>query len=173
MSIAVIVPSMGRRSLGDTVASVIPQLTVEDQLIVEIDWPLSGEFGNYARDIAALKARTTHLWFLDDDDVAEPGALVAMRAAIQEDPTCAWFFRVKCGGGVVWKEERLRSDGQSGQCYLVPKKTGPEWNAKSCPSWTSKPNQHDFQWAEQLQATFGFKWNKAIVADLGVGVRPK
>lgn len=171
MSIAVIVPSIGRPSLGATVASVVPQLTHEDQLIVEVDWPLSGDFGNYARDLAADRSRTTHLWFLDDDDVALPGAMDAMRAAILEDPTCAWFFKVKCGGGVVWKEERLRSDGQSGQCYLVPKKAGPEWNAKRFPGWTSRPMQHDYQLAEQLQAIFGFKWNKAIVADLGVGVR--
>lgn len=163
MSVAVIIPSFGRPNLGETVSSVFHQLDPEDQIIVEMDWPLSGHFGNYARERGALRAKTTHLWFLDDDDVALPKALDAMRAAIAEDPNCAWFFKVRTGFGEVWKEgERLRSDGQSGQCYLIP-------NVEKRPLWTTRDYLTDYALAELLMDRFGFKWNEAVVADLGVG----
>lgn len=170
MSIAVIIPSIGRPHLGKTIQSVMPQLEEEDQLIVEIDWPNTGHFGNYARDLAASRSRTTHLWFLDDDDLAMPGALHMMRRAIEKDPYCAWFFKIHHFGYHTWKEEGLIDmQNQSGQCYLVPKKSGPEWNAKQWPGWSTIPKQTDFQFGQRLHETFGFKWSEAVIADVGVG----
>jgi hypothetical protein len=156
VSIAVIIPAMGRKSLGDAVFSVVGQLTNEDQLIVEMDWPLTLDYGNQARDIGASKAKTSHVWFLDDDDIAVPGALDAMRAAIQEDPITGWVFRVECGGRVLPDLERVQYSAGC-QCYLVP---------NPAPQWTG---QSDSSWANGIHSRIGLKWSKAVIAQLGVG----
>jgi hypothetical protein len=156
VSIAVVIPAMGRKSLGDAVASIVPQLMFEDQLIIEMDWPLSLDFGNRARDVGASKAQTTHIWFLDDDDIALPGALGAMRGAIEEDPLTGWVFQVDCAGAILPNEERIQYSGGC-QCYLVPK-PAPEWTGQS-----------DLSWANQVNSRVGLKWKKVVIAKLGVG----
>jgi hypothetical protein len=147
---------MGRQSLGEAVASVVPQLTNEDQLIIEMDWPLTMDYGNRARDLGAAKARTTHVWFLDDDDVALPGALDAMREAIMEDPSTGWVFQVQAGGAILPREERIQYSAGC-QCYLVPA-PAPQWVGRS-----------DLSWANGINSQIGLKWRKAVVASLGVG----
>lgn len=153
---------MGRRHLGDTVASVVPQLAHEDRLIIEMDWPLTMDFGNRARDRGAAMAQTTHIWFLDDDDIAMPGALDAMRAAIEEDPLTGWVFQVEAGGLILPEVKTLPlrnavQDAGGCQCYLVPN-PAPHWNG-----------YNDMEWASQINSRIGLKWIKTVVARLGVG----
>jgi glycosyl transferase family 2 len=147
---------MGRKSLGEAVSSVVGQLTNEDQLIIEMDWPLTMDYGNRARDVGAAKARTTHIWFLDDDDVALPGALDSMREAIEEDPLTGWVFQVQAGGAILPREQRIQYSAGC-QCYLVPA-PAPQWVGRS-----------DLSWANGINSQIGLKWRKAVVASLGVG----
>lgn len=156
MSIAIVIPAMGRRHLGDTVASVVPQLSPEDQLIIEMDWPLTLDFGNRARDLGAAKAKTSHIWFLDDDDIALPGALEAMRAVIDDDPKTGWVFQVEAGGRTLPDKEALQYSGGC-QCYLVP---------NQIPRWAGRT---DLEWASIIQEAHGFKWRNTVIARLGIG----
>jgi hypothetical protein len=156
VSIAVVIPAMGRRSLGDAVFSVVGQLQSEDQLIIEMDWPLTLDFGDRARDLGAAKAKTSHIWYLDDDDIALPWALDAMREAIKEDPLTGWVFRVEAGGAILpYKEQIQYSAGV--QCYLVPNPTIP------------RTGNTDSSWAHRIHSQVGLKWNQAVIAKLGVG----
>lgn len=156
MGVAVIIPAMGRRHLGETVASVVSQLTSEDQLIIEMDWPLTWDYGNQARDTGAARAKASHLWFLDDDDIALPGALQSMREAIMEDPLTGWVFQVEAGGSIFPESERLQYSGGC-QCYVVPN-PAPKWSGSS-----------DLRWAQQVDGTSGLKWKRTVIARLGVG----
>jgi len=156
MSIAVIIPAMGRRSLGDAVFSLVGQLSEEDQLIIEMDWPLTWDYGNRARDMGAAKAKTSHIWFLDDDDIALPGALDAMRGAIAEDPLTGWVFQVETGGAILPVEPRIQYSAGC-QCYLVPN-PAPQWSGQS-----------DSSWANGIHSRIGLKWRKVAIARLGVG----
>lgn len=156
MSVAVIIPAMGRRSLGDAVFSVVGQLTNEDQLIIEMDWPLTWDYGDQARDIGAAKAQTSHIWFLDDDDIALPGALDAMRQAIEEDHQTGWVFQVEAGGRTLPEEEKIQYSAGC-QCYLVPNPA-----PRRC-------GLNDSSWGHQIASRNGLKWRKVPVARLGVG----
>jgi hypothetical protein len=147
---------MGRRSLGDAVFSVVGQLTDEDQLIIEMDWPLTWDYGERARDIGASKAKTSHIWFLDDDDIALPGALDAMREAIGEDPLTGWVFQVEAGGLILPDEPKIQYSAGC-QCYLVP---------NPAPQRTGAT---DSSWGHQVNSISGLKWRRAVVARLGVG----
>lgn len=147
---------MGRRSLGEAVFSVVGQLTDEDQLIIEMDWPLTLDYGNRVRDLGAAKSRTSHVWFLDDDDLALPGALDAMRAAIEKDASTGWVFRVESGGRILPDHEQIKYSAGC-QCYVVP---------NPAPPWTG---QTDSSWAHGINARIGLKWSEAIIAKLGVG----
>lgn len=156
MSIAVVIPAMGRAHLGATVASVVPQLTKEDQLIIEMDWPLTWDYGNRARDIGAARAKTSHIWFLDDDDLALPGALEAMRQAIEEDPSTGWVFQVEAGGSILPARERVHESAGC-QCYLVPNPAPP------------REGYSDLDWYCAVESSTGIKWKKTPIASLGVG----
>ena len=107
--ITVIVPTIGRASLTDTLASFADDLTTVDAVVVMNDgknldtqktverfanlFPLPdwiyqyegiplGDWGHPLRNIALdLFVETSHIWTLDDDDVAAPGALDALRSS--------------------------------------------------------------------------------------------
>jgi hypothetical protein len=121
--ITVIIPTIGRDTLSRAVFSVTDQLTAADTIIVIADgealeaWNLArdfdltntdftfhylqqqqqGHFGHPARNhVLDDHIKTGHVWTLDDDDEAAPGALDAMRKHM-EDP---WtIFKMHYGAG--------------------------------------------------------------------------
>ena len=123
--LSVIVPTVGRRTLGRTLRSVIPQLAQSDELIVIADGPealqaasgivrrlngrcrlhateaRTGSWGNAQRDLGMVLATGTHLTFMDDDDIYAPGALDAIRKAVTLDSEAVHVFGMRTWNGEV------------------------------------------------------------------------
>jgi len=149
MSISVIVPTIGRDTLVNTIMSILPQLTNEDELIISADGLRglddvkalhhriryiessdTGRYGNKARDRAMFVAKGTHLAFCDDDDIMTRTALSSMRRAIYGDPECLWLFRMiygeKCPPGashgqILWKERKVELCNVGTPMLLMPR----------------------------------------------------
>lgn len=134
--ITVIVPTIGRDTLHKTIQSVAPQLRESDALVVVsegenknvrqivkafsdhyqgFDWGYAYEFGqnwghgnrNYILD---NHVHTSHVWTIDDDDVATPDAIEAMRAHM-DDPWTVFKMRFEEGhfasGLTIWRAPRI------------------------------------------------------------------
>lgn len=134
--ITVIIPTLGRETLGATLKSLASQLNPEDACVVvsegpnqdvknlvthaanlypEVDWTYTMEYGgcwghpnrNYVMD---NHVHTSHVWTLDDDDVAAESALKSLRAHMDDPWTI--FRMIFCEGhfanGVTcWREKQL------------------------------------------------------------------
>ena len=123
VTISVIVPTRGRRSLRGTLASVVRQLEPGDEVLVR--WSRDEDFGNSARQSLIERARGTHLAFIDDDDQFADDALATMRRAAAENPGRIVVFRMRyLDGQVLWREPVLRERNVSSQMFLVPNVPG-------------------------------------------------
>ena len=89
----VIIPTVGRATLRQTLASVAPQLRNGDA--VHVLRNNDGDYGNRARNDAIARAITSHLCFLDDDDEWLRDALDDMRAFADEYPDRVGVFRAR------------------------------------------------------------------------------
>lgn len=121
--LSIIVPTIGRPTLRQTLRSIESQLEDGDELILVHDHevePILGR-GNAERREGMRRATGTHLAFMDDDDIYTPGALDLMREhADLERPV---IFRADVShlrGGVIWHEPVLRYTNVSTQMFLVP-----------------------------------------------------
>lgn len=121
--ITVIVPTIGRPSLSQTLGSFADDLRATDAVIVmddgqhegaswlvqqyaslypEPDWSYirassHGSWGHPLRNEAIdCYVETTHIWTIDDDDIAADGAIEAMRARMDDPWT---LFRMTFGQG--------------------------------------------------------------------------
>ena len=88
---SVVVPTIGRPTLVDALASIARQLEPGDELLVVCD--ASGDWGDSARNSCIARANGTHLVFLDDDDEYLPGALASMRDFARSHPGCIGVFK--------------------------------------------------------------------------------
>lgn len=144
VTLSVIVPTLGRPTLGRALDSIVGQLDERDELLVvadsagdrraaraEADWrqgrylerphdPLLG-VGNAQRQAGIAAARGSHLCFLDDDDVYLPGALALFRSAAGDLPA---VFRVELYNRLCWAEPVLRRDNVSGIALVVANRAG-------------------------------------------------
>jgi len=155
MSISVIIPTIGRPTLQRTIDSIKDQLEPGDEILIEFDFPPHRDDGNWCRDRMIQRAAGTHLWFMDDDDAALPGALSAFRRRIEEDPSCAWMFRIWLCGELSWKVNRITPGNQQGQCILVPRGASTPWSNGDGPSDWHYINRvrADIKWADDIIAT--------------------
>lgn len=125
MSLSIVMPTCGRRSLAAAVESVTSQLEPGDELIVIGDrllrdaeavaaradahtdgkvvyseWSAADSvFGNAQRDFGIGFALGSHLCFLDDDDVYVDGALTLIRRVTAELRDAVLVFRARWGAG--------------------------------------------------------------------------
>jgi len=113
---SVIVPTVGRRTLSHTLASVAAQLEAGDELLVFCN--TDGDFGNAARNSGIERARGSHLVFLDDDDEWLPGALARMRRFADANPGRVGIFRFRSEFGELPVTADLRTAGSP--TYVVP-----------------------------------------------------
>ena len=132
--LSVVIPTLGRESLADTLESCADA----DEIIVVLDTargatefpcelPLNatwakGKFGvtggHAGRVFGISRATGTHLAFMDDDDVYTPGAIDLMRATACERPV---IFRMDhYAHGILWSDAALRFGNVSTQMYVVP-----------------------------------------------------
>lgn len=147
-SLAVIVPTVGRPTLRDTLAS-IGELEPGDQVIVaadgvqlsaraalnhyrqdglyylEIKGPPSS-YGNLQRDAGMAAAKADWLLFMDDDDEYVPGALATVRHTVEQQPGRPHIFRARWGAGhhasgvTLWKERELTAGNIATPMVVLP-----------------------------------------------------
>jgi glycosyltransferase involved in cell wall biosynthesis len=123
VTLSVIIPTRGRRSLRATLDSVVGQLEPGDEILVRCS--LDEDFGNSARQSLVERARGTHLVFVDDDDQLATGALTVMRDAAQEHPGRVVVFRMKyLDGRTLWSEPVVRERNVGAPMLLVPNVPG-------------------------------------------------
>jgi len=119
VTFSVIVPTVGRRSLRGTLASIAAQIEPGDEILVACN--RDGDFGNSARQTMVERARGTHLLFIDDDDQFAVGAFSAMRDFARNNPGRVGIFRMRTlSGRVLWEEPVLRRGNVSTQMFCVP-----------------------------------------------------
>ncbi len=137
VSITVIVPTVGRDTLRDTLDSIVPQLTTADEVIVAADgygawekavaiWPgtverpQTGDWGNQHRDWAMTVAKGRMLMFCDDDDTFHPDALQTVRRRTGRHRTRLHLFRMTCRDGILWGDATVRSCNVGTPMFVVP-----------------------------------------------------
>lgn len=141
-TVTVVVPTLGRSSLARSLRSC----SEADEIIVIADEtgdveharaasaPFTRRFftaphglgqGYAQREIGMLYATSTHLAFLDDDDIFLPDALDTMRVAATTVPV---IFRMNHPLlGVVWREPQLVFGNVGTPMLLVPNRNVGRW----------------------------------------------
>lgn len=129
---SVVVPTLGRRTLARTLASVASQIEPGDEIIVECSD--ENDVGNSGRQRGVEAATSSHLLFCDDDDVFLPGALAVMRRFAGEHPTAIGIFRRRFNTGPPqWLEPVLRPGNVQNMGFVIPNVRGKlgEWGPTS------------------------------------------
>lgn len=189
MGLSIVVPTVARPSLPDTLMSIAPQLTEDDQVVVMVDgdhpevtdlvngfralyrgaWMsveshTHGSWGHAATNQAFENWTTgTHWARMDDDDIYLPGALDVMREAACSLPVvfrARWGSAHPASGVVLWQNKEIRVGS-----IATPMIVAPASKARYSLEYTG-----DFDYALALQAIFGqFIWRDEIICE----VRPK
>jgi len=60
-------------------------------------------WGHATRNECIARASGSHLWFMDDDDVATDDALTSIRAAVSARPGSVHVFRMKTSREILWR----------------------------------------------------------------------
>jgi hypothetical protein len=136
--LSVVIPTLGRPSLADTLASCADA----DEIVVVLDTargtvelpcPLppnavfaEGSFGvtgGHAGRVHGIGLATgTHLAFMDDDDIYLPDAIDLMRTHACDRPV---IFRMDhYNHGILWRDRTLEFGNVSTQMYVVPNDPG-------------------------------------------------
>lgn len=118
-TLSVVIASCGRPSLVSTINSIIAQ-DCEAEVLIDINHDIP--WGNAARQRTMLRARGSHLMWMDDDDRYAPGAFKAISAAVGADPARIHMFRMARPEGLddIWREPVLEEGNVSGQMIVVP-----------------------------------------------------
>ena len=157
-SISFVIPSMNRKTLHDTIASI--ELWPEDELLVEFDIPPSGRWGNDQRNNAMLRAKGDYLAFIDDDDIYVLGHRRMMQKAMIDNPGCLNLFKMQYpNGDILWATPQKVPGNISTAMILIPNKP------KLLYHWKDGRNMADFIFVDHwLGETV---WRDEIVALLG------
>ncbi len=146
-ALTIVVPTIGRDSLENTLDSIKSQMHQFDQVFVVADgkFPHSrklvstygvqfgyfdlpagphNDWGARARNYGLSMAKKAYVCFMDDDDEYLPGAFQAIRAAIHEFPGNPFMFRMLHGGQIIWKNKEIEIGNVSSQMIVVPNDQG-------------------------------------------------
>jgi len=180
-SLSIVIPTLGRSSLERTLESCAGA----DEIIIAFDHsrgtyklPLKelppntrciegswGVTGGHAGRVAGIELATgTHLAFMDDDDVYNPGAIELMREAACERPV---IFRMShYMHGVLWRGQTVEFGNVSTQMYVVP--NDPErlgsWSPHM-PGWKEPGGDYTFI-AECVENMGEPVWRKEITSTI-------
>ena len=138
ITLSIIIPTQGRPTLLRTLESLTPQLEDGDEiLIMRRD---NVPYGNATRDEAIPRCLGSHLWWIDDDDIATPNALQIIRDGVSGSPGQTHVFRMQYGGGnVLWGEKSYSCGNIGGAMMVVPNVPGKlgTWvhEGVSCGDW--------------------------------------
>jgi hypothetical protein len=125
-TISYIIPTIGRESLKETLASIH---TFEgDEILVIRHNPPSGHWGNAERQDGLDRAKCDYVAFIDDDDRYVPRHREIQIRAILENPGKPLIFKIQypCGR-VIWnpsnirgRPPRIKNGNVSSQMFLFP-----------------------------------------------------
>jgi hypothetical protein len=119
VTLSVIVPTSGRRTLPKALAAVSAQLRPGDEILVSCNRDM--DYGARARNDLMARAKGTHLLFLDDDDEYVPGALDAFRSWAAANPGRIGIFREQLVDGTLhWKTPDFRIGNVGTVIFCVP-----------------------------------------------------
>lgn len=140
MTLSIITPTLGRSTLLRVIEEAERQLDKNDQHFVVLD-VLNGNCakarsqvygrrvlymehanersrsGAAQRDMAMRWARGDYLWFVDDDDIIEPGAVQAIKLACEEQPGVPHFFPMERTG--IWLDHVSWEQGMMGGSQII------------------------------------------------------
>lgn len=118
-TISFIIPTIGRKSLKRTLASI--EKWEGDEIWVIQHTPPSGTWGNAERKDGIAKSTCDYIAFIDDDDYYIRGHRAIMEAALKESPGKPILFKVKFPSGkILWERKEIVPGNVSGQMMLVP-----------------------------------------------------
>jgi glycosyltransferase involved in cell wall biosynthesis len=185
MRLTVITPTIGRQSLMYTLLSVALQLEPGDEHIVIGDgvqpeaWtmckafgatyrdgPLSRNYGNTQRDVAAAIATGEYLMYCDDDDTFTPDALALVREAVTVEPGIPHLFRMRHPTfNLLWQRPALVPGNVGTPMFVVP-------NDSRLALWNdSHPDAYgaDYRFIARTVANHGGRcgWQEGIVCNVG------
>lgn len=183
--LTIAIPTLGRPTLEATLHSLAGQLTADDELIIVADpagdparaaeildaelVPGAARFeviagdddwGHAQRNWAIDHAAGDYIWALADDDIAEPGAVEALRAATNAG---GWhLFQVESRGELGdWRipdDKIIRETNVDAECILAPRDAAARWGSRY---------QGDLDYALDLLAELGEpSWHDTVVARL-------
>lgn len=146
IALSIIIPTIGRRTLRRTLRTIEEQETFDDdvEVLVVGDGPRPAARAQFEREAAGhpswvylehgprpgwghaqrmaglAQARGRYVMFINDDDGYAPGALAAIRRAMDEHPGRVVIFKMDRIGILYWRRPVLRQGDVSVQMYLVP-----------------------------------------------------
>lgn len=131
-ALSIIIPTIGRPTLCNTLASLRGQLQPQDEVLIEFDEPRTGNWGERPRDKAIRRALGTHLMFMDDDDTFTPNALEIVRKYVSALPDSLHLFQaVWHNNGAPGRVRHDKHEFSGGQCptptIVVPRTVAPRW----------------------------------------------
>ena len=173
-TITVITPTINRPSLREAYESVRDQLGPDDQHVIVTDGfpitrlpflpeafavqgPRQATWGAAQRQFvldghAPLRKKTTHVIFLDDDDLMLPGAIDTFKQCAKELPDKLILARFQPHQtGVLWKYPIVAYGNVGEPCICVP------WRPESMGSFMAKGGRYenDFDFIESTVAKIG------------------
>lgn len=156
MTLSILVASSGRPTLQATVASIIPQLTAGDELLVDVND--DAPWGHAARNRMMPRAKGDWLLFIDDDDIYLPGALDTVRDAVGPVARPHMFRMRYATGDELWKEREVRCGNVSTQMFAVP-------NLPGCLGRWGDVYEGDFEFiARTCELTGEPFWHEDVIA---------
>lgn len=186
MNLTLIIPTLGRPTLARTVFSFNGQLQDGDEVIfvadprgdveyvkwmrttasnrLGVDWRHvvhdgPGGWGLPQRNRGLEAATRPYAWFLADDDIATPGALDTIRAALEPPPLRPWFiFRAGRANAEpwVWQDAQIRRGNLDADCIVCPTIITSRWGLDY---------SGDYDFAVALREELGEPaWGAAVVA---------
>lgn len=203
--ITVIIPSVGRPSLLGTLNSLGKQLTQFDDLLVVFDgmeeapsfvpdgvsWlsipEQEGAYGHHARNLGidwSYRAEwpKEYLWSIDDDDVALPGALDAIREAVTENEGRWFVFQMQGGANSHFPGQKVPTVGHEIRpgnigtpCIVWPASAKARWGTIAMDpgivgnfsDYTSPGYFGDYEMAVALQDELGDPvWVDTVIAEI-------
>jgi glycosyltransferase involved in cell wall biosynthesis len=181
VSLMYVLPTVGRESLRRAVRSLADQRSAHDRICIvanceehrlayvhgvseRYDTLLvvprvgpHGDVGGAARNAGLEMKCTTHIAYMDDDDMALPGAVEAVRVRVAADPSMLHLFKV-CfvpNGALVWTDQEVREGNVSTLGIVHP---------HVCTRWDGKRGQ-DGRFAVEVHKELGHvRFHNHVVA---------
>lgn len=185
-TVSVIIPAIGRPHMEKVLRTLVPQLSVGDEIQVIGDGPQPDsrkvveavaspfvkydeqgpfwKYGNPQRNIAMERATGQFLWFIDDDDDPLADGVLTLKKLVAERPENPHLFHVSYRGipMPLKNDNRLYCGNVTGQCFVPPNVKG------RLGKWTDN-YEGDFSFITETLGLYPAKalvWHKEIICSV-------